>query len=148
MKVSEAVVTPKIILVGVDNTADAQKALYYAIHAAKLDGAKLVIGTVLESDEISAITILDKEKMLDIRADIVDDMARYKQDALNAGLSDVEVVYAEGDAAKTLVNELIPMVKPDLVVIGSETKKGIAKRLGSTAAHIVKHAPISVMVVR
>lgn len=148
MMTSEKFVTPKTILVGVDDTIDAQKALYYAIHTAKLDNAKLVIGTVLESDEISAITILDKEKMLDIRADVVADMARYKAEAEATGLSEVEVVYAEGDAAKTIVNELIPMVQPDLVVIGSETKKGLVKRLGSTAAHIVKYAEISVMVVR
>jgi nucleotide-binding universal stress UspA family protein len=43
---------------------------------------------------------------------------------------------------------VIPHIEPDLLIVGSEAKKGIAKRFGSQAAYMAKYAPIPVLVIR
>ncbi|XIF20049.1 MAG: universal stress protein [Acetilactobacillus jinshanensis] len=49
---------------------------------------------------------------------------------------------------EAIVKDVIPHVEPDLLVIGSQAKKGLARHFGSQAAYMAKYAPISVMVIR
>ena len=112
------------ILVGVDDSADALLAFDYAIHQAKQDGAELVIISILENDEMNV------------------------QQAQAAGVTKVHAMIAEGEPGETIVKEVIPHVQPDLLIIGSLAKKGIAKHFGSQAAYMAKYAPISVLVIR
>ena len=55
---------------------------------------------------------------------------------------------AEGNAGEEIVKNVIPKVKPDLLIIGALSKQGIKKFFGSQAAYMAKYAPISVLVVR
>ncbi|KRN21866.1 universal stress protein [Lacticaseibacillus camelliae] len=136
------------ILVGVDDSEDALAAFQYAIHRARVDGASLVITTIMESDEMNVYEALSKDYVHGERKDLEQHLSEYVQLAEKAGIKDVRAVIGEGDAGETIVKTLIPKYKPDLLVIGAAAKKGLARHFGSQAAYMAKYAPCSVLVVR
>ncbi|RRK09574.1 universal stress protein [Lactiplantibacillus garii] len=138
----------KRILVGVDDSADALLAFSYAIHQAKQDDAELVIVSILEDDDMNVYQALSKDYVHGERDELQRHLLKYQQQATDAGVTKVRTVIAEGEPGETIVKEVIPHVQPDLLIIGSLAKKGIAKRFGSQAAYMAKYAPIAVLVIR
>lgn len=136
------------ILVGVDDSHDAQLAFYYAVRYAAENNADLYIVSVLESDEMNVYQALDDDYIHGERSQLEKHILDFKQQALDAGVKNVTTLVAEGDAGKTIVKDVIPHVQPDLLMIGSYDKPGIARRFGSQAAYMSKYAPCSVLVIR
>ncbi|MFD1671062.1 universal stress protein [Agrilactobacillus yilanensis] len=136
------------ILVGVDDSEDAQLAFRYALNRAKVDKAHLVICSILEPDEINVYQALDKDFVHGQRAELEAHLKGYQKLAQQFGIEDVQIVVAEGDAGETIVKKVIPKVEPDVLVIGAESKKGLKRHFGSQAAYMAKYAPISVFVIR
>jgi len=138
----------KHILVGVDDSDDAQLAFRYAINRAKSDGAKLTIVSILEQDNKNVYEAMSKDFIHGQRSDLEAHVQQYQKLAEQFGIKDVTTVVDEGDPGETIVKDIIPALKPDLLVIGSISKKGVRRYFGSQAAYMAKHAPISVLVVR
>lgn len=138
----------KRILVGVDDSEDAQLAFRYAIHEARENKATLIIASVLEQDDMNIYQALDKDYVHGEREALAKHLDDYRNLAERAGVDKVETVISEGEAGETIVKQIIPAVDADLLIIGSMSKKGIKKYFGSQAAYMAKYAPISVMVVR
>ncbi|KRL00596.1 universal stress protein [Liquorilactobacillus capillatus] len=138
----------KKILVGVDDSADALLAFRYALKRAKDDKAELVIVSVLESQEMNVFEALNKDYIHGEREDLEKHILKYQHEAQAAGVEKVSAVVAEGEAGEAIVKDVIPHVEPDLLIIGSQSKKGLAKHFGSQAAYMAKYAPISVLVIR
>lgn len=136
------------ILVGVDDSHDAQLAFYYAVRYAAENDADLYIVSVLESDEMNVYQAFDDDYIHGERSQLEEHILSFKQQALDSGVKNVNTLIAEGDAGKTIVKEVIPHVKPDLLMIGSFDKPGVSRRFGSQAAYMSKYAPCSVLVVR
>ncbi|WP_434737644.1 universal stress protein [Levilactobacillus sp.] len=138
----------KKILVGVDDSPDALLAFKYAIHQAKRDQATLVIVSILESQNMNVYQVLDTDFVHGEYAALKEHLRDYQKQAQDAGVSDVQVVVSEGEPGETMVKDVIPRVKPDLLIIGSIAKQGVSRHFGSQAAYMAKYAPISVLVVR
>lgn len=138
----------KHILVGVDDSDDAQLAFRYAINRAKSDGAKLTIVSILEQDNMNVFEAMSKDFVHGQRKDLEEHVLQYQKLAQQYGIKDVNVVVDEGDPGETIVKDIIPAIKPDLLVIGSVSKQGVRKYFGSQAAYMAKNAPISVLVIR
>ncbi|MCK8624572.1 universal stress protein [Apilactobacillus xinyiensis] len=138
----------KKILVAVDDSDDAILAFKYAIERAKKDNASLTIVSVLEDEDMNIYQALTKDYIHGERSELEQHVLDYQKQAQAAGVKDVNVIVSEGVAGETIVKDVIPHVDPDLLIIGSESKKGIAKHFGSQAAYMAKYAPISVMVIR
>ncbi|AKP67379.1 universal stress protein [Companilactobacillus ginsenosidimutans] len=138
----------KRILVGVDDSEDSLLALKYAIHTAKEDDSELFIASVLESNEMNVFEVLSKDFVHGERADLEKHILDYKKLAEAAGVKNVTAVVDEGQPGETIIKTIIPAVKPDLLVIGSEARKGVKKHFGSQAAYMAKYADISVMIFR
>jgi nucleotide-binding universal stress UspA family protein len=138
----------KRILVGVDDSADALLAFKYAIHRAKVDQAELVIVSVLENDDINVYQALSKDFVHGKYEDLEKHVLGYQHQAQAAGVAQVRTVVTEGEPGEVIVKDIIPHIEPDLLIVGSEAKKGIAKRFGSQAAYMAKYAPIPVLVIR
>ncbi|WP_125768388.1 universal stress protein [Lapidilactobacillus wuchangensis] len=138
----------KKILVGVDDSRDALAAFQYALHRAKTDQAALIITSILESGEMNVYQVLNKDYVHGEREELEQHINEYVQLAKQAGITDVRAVIAEGDPGETIVKTLIPKYQPDLLIVGAEAKKGLAKHYGSQAAYMAKHADISVLIVR
>lgn len=138
----------KKILVAVDDSEDSIKAFKYAIHRAIKDDVGLMLVSILEEDQINVYQALSKDFIHGKREDLENHLQEYRQQALDAGVKKVEVVVGAGSPGEEIVNHIIPHVQPDLLVVGSKSKKGITKRFGSQAAYMAKYAPISVLVIR
>ncbi|KRN06646.1 universal stress protein UspA-like nucleotide-binding protein [Liquorilactobacillus sucicola DSM 21376 = JCM 15457] len=136
------------ILVGVDDSADALLAFDYAIKRAKEEEAELIIASVLESDELSVYQAMDKDYIHGKRGDLEKHILDYREKAIDAGVASVRTIIGEGDAGETIVKDIIPKVNPDLLIIGSESKRGLRRHFGSQAAYMAKYSPTSVLVIR
>ena len=136
------------ILVGVDDSRDALAAFQYALHRAKTDQAALIITSILESGEMNVYQVLSKDYVHGEREELERHVNEYVRLAEQAGSKDVRAVIAEGNPGETIIKTLIPKYQPDLLIVGAEAKKGLAKHFGSQAAYMAKHADISVMIVR
>lgn len=138
----------KHILVGVDDSDDAQLAFRYAINRAKTDGAELTIVSILEQDNMNVYEAMSKDFVHGQRADLEQHVLQYEKLAKQFGVKTVHSIVDEGDPGETIVKDIIPAIKPDLLVVGSISKQGVRKYFGSQAAYMAKHSPISVLVVR
>lgn len=136
------------ILVGVDDSPDAQLAFRYAMNRAKFDNAELVICSVLESDNMNIYQALSKDYVHGQRSDLQKHLQEYAKLAERFGIAKVKIVIGEGDPGETIVKKIIPEVEPDLLVVGSLSQSGVRKYFGSQAAYMAKYSPISVMIVR
>lgn len=138
----------KRILVGVDASDDAQLAFRVAIHRARELGADLYIVNVIEDHDINVYEKLDDDFMRRKRSMHGETLTKYKQLAEEAGVKNVKIISVEGNPGKTIVKDVIPSVKPDLLIVGSIGKQGVRKYFGSQAAYMAKYSPVSVLVVR
>lgn len=136
------------ILVGVDDSADAQKAFQYALRRCLKEKATLIITSIFESDEMNVYQALSTEYIHEERHELENHVKRYRQMALKAGIKHVEEIVAEGDSGETIVKKVIPTAKADVLIIGSLAKRGFSKYFGSPVSYIASHSPISVIVVR
>ncbi|GEN94111.1 universal stress protein [Pediococcus ethanolidurans] len=136
------------ILVGVDDSPDAQLAFRFAMNRAKQDNAELDIVSILEQDDINVYQALNKNYIRDKRNDLEKHLQGYRKIAEEFGIRKVETYTAEGDAGETIVKDVIPHVKPDLLVIGSSSRSGVARYFGSQASYMAKYSPVSVLVIR
>lgn len=136
------------ILVGTDDSHDAQLAFHYAINYAKENDAELFIVSVLESNEMNVYQALDDDYIHGEREALEKHVLEYETEAKAAGVQKVQTVIAEGKPGSTIVNDVIPNINPDLLIIGSFDKPGVARRFGSEAAYMAKYSPISVLVMR
>lgn len=138
----------KNILVAVDDSEDAILAFKYAIHRAIKDDIGMTIVSILENDDLTIYQALSKDFVHGKKEELEAHLQEYKNIAEQAGVKEVRVAIASGDPGETIVNEVIPHVKPDLLIIGSKSKDGFSKHFGSQAAYMAKYSPISVLVVR
>ncbi|WP_407886902.1 universal stress protein [Levilactobacillus sp. N40-8-2] len=136
------------ILVGVDDSPDAQLAFRYAMNRAKFDDCELVICSVLESDNMNIYQALSKNYVHGQRADLQKHLQQYQKLAERFGINKVSIIIGEGDPGETIVKNIIPEVQPDLLVVGSLSQTGVRKYFGSQAAYMAKYSPVSVMIVR
>jgi nucleotide-binding universal stress UspA family protein len=134
------------ILVPVDNSEYAFKALGRALEMAKEQKADLTVMSVaLEFQDVEEIPIsfMDKFKEQAVRA-----VNRAKEVVAKAGLiceTRVEVGASPADNIVKFAEE----TKTDLIVMGHRGLSGLDRFLvGSVAARVVAHAPCSVLVVR
>ncbi|GAX04975.1 universal stress protein UspA [Secundilactobacillus pentosiphilus] len=136
------------ILVGVDDSEDALLAFRYAIATAKQRHAALTIVSIREDSDVNVFQAMDKDYIHGERSELEEHINTYVQQAKDAGVEQVNAVVSEGKPAEVIVKDVIPHVKPDVLIIGSIAKKGLKRRVGSQAAYMAKYAPISVLVIR
>lgn len=139
----------KSILIAVDENPDAQKAFHYAVERARIDSSQLTIVSIFEIDKLNVYQSMDKDYIKAQRNILKEHLEKYRLYAEKHGVTNVELIAGEGDPGDVILKQLLPQGDYDLLVIGSsDEKKLFSGYFGSHAAHIVKHAPISVMVVR
>lgn len=145
---NEKIKNIKRILVGVDDSEDAQLAFRVAMKRAIELNAALYITSILEKDEMNVYQILNADYLREQIDKLNQHIEGYKKVAIEAGVKKVYTITGQGDAGETIVKEIIPQVNPDLLIIGALAKEGIGKYFGSQAAYMAKYAPVSVLVVR
>ena len=138
-----------IILAAVDDSELGQLTLANAIHQALEDEAVLIIASIFENDQLNVFDALSKERTSSAREDVEQALQRYRQEALAAGIKTVATVLRDGEPGKVIVRDIIPVIQPNLVIIGAHSKRSLSDRyFGSQSSYVSENSPVSVMVVR
>jgi nucleotide-binding universal stress UspA family protein len=142
------------IVVGTDGSDTAQTALAQAIGLARQSGARLQIVSAYEpvsdqrlrNEQIEVPK--DLEWMVNPRGDVLQMLDAAREQAVKAGVGEVETFARQGDAADAIL-DVAEEQRSDLIVVGNKGMTG-AKRflLGSVPNKISHHAPCSVLIVR
>ena len=147
------------ILVPIDGSKFARKALFHAIKLAKRFGAKIHVVIVVNPEEFPPgmlLGLLKKDKLLE--ESIAKFMAAVKTQARREVLADVSICKAKGVDANydILSGKPVEMIlkyakgkKIDLIVIGSQGLHGFGKLkvLGSVSRKVSELSPCAVMIV-
>jgi nucleotide-binding universal stress UspA family protein len=136
----------KKILVAVDNSEFAFKALDEAISMVKAEGAELTLMSVaLQFQDVEEIPLSYADKFKDQAVRAVN---RAKEVAERAGITAQTRVEVGASPADNIV-KYAEETKTDLIVLGHRGISGLDRFLvGSVAGRVVAYAPCSVLVVR
>ena len=135
----------KKIAVAIDYSEQSLKALDRAIVSAKENDAILLLVNVIDTVSFGSVAAYDLKYAAKLKAESETKIEELKKKALEAGVSNVETLVAEG-AAKGILTEL-PDV--DLIICGATGVNKVEKMvLGSVAERILRSAQYDVLLVR
>jgi universal stress protein A len=140
--------TLKSILVPMDFSDSARKALQYALAFARLFKVEITLLHIApELAEDSRVTFAMPELQQEILQEAADNLCKEIE---RAGMPEVKVspVVKKGTPFHEIV-ETARQMNADLIVIGTHGRTGLKHVfMGSTAERVVRHAPCPVLVVR
>ncbi|MCH4170016.1 MAG: universal stress protein [Lactobacillus sp.] len=136
-----------LVAIDSDDFVSSKPAFEYACTTARLFNIPLGVVTVLETGDLNIFQTLSPDTLGDRRSEVAHLVDGYVEKAKAFGVLEVTPYLSEGKPGHVIVDTIIPEFKPDLVVVGSERKNN-RSTIGSQAAHIVRYAPCSVIVVR
>jgi nucleotide-binding universal stress UspA family protein len=141
-------------MVGTDGSPTAAAAVSEAIALASKVGARLLIVSAYEP--ISELRLREERQsapgdaqwMVNPREDVLAVLEAAREQAITAGVDEVDTFCRQGDAADAII-DIAEEQACDLIVVGNRGMTG-AKRflLGSVPNKISHHAPCSVLIVR
>lgn len=138
----------KRILVGLDGSKGAHKALDAALQLAAEQGAELLAVSVEERLPHYAAMVGEVEEAKRQANDYFGRVQREAYDRAKQAGIELRAVTLAGHAAQRIV-EYANAEKVDLLVLGHSGHTGVwGQFLGTTADKIVRHAPCSVLIVR
>lgn len=140
----------KNVLVGVDGSTEAEIALNKAIDIAKRNEANLVIAHVIDTTSFAiAETYGTTTVMESAKAYAEQLLEKYKVQAENEGIKNVQIVVEYGSPKAIMVKKLPQQYTTDLIVCGAVGMNAIERLLiGSVSSYITRHALCDVLVTR
>lgn len=147
----------KHILVGVDGSRQARRAVDKAIAVAVRNEAELIIVTVMSggdyvglgSDTQVGFGYVDQQVMDEARQDLEAQVDKYRRKAQDAGVQQVVTSVFYGHAKVDLARTLPQEYQADLIMLGATGVNVVERMLmGSTASYVVANAVCDVLVVR
>nr|WP_254119530.1 universal stress protein [Bacillus sp. FJAT-29790] len=141
--------TYKNILVALDGSTEAEWAFKKAIEIAKRNDAKLHLSHIIDTRTFAAVEAYDRT--IAERADkfAKELMEKYKQDAIDAGVANIEYEISFGSPKVLIPKEIAKRLDIDLIICGATGLNAVERFLiGSVSEHITRYAPCDVLVVR
>ena len=139
----------KNILIAVDGSTEAEWALKKGIEIAKRNDAQITLAHIIDTRTFSTVEAYDRT--IAERADMFakELMEKYKNDAIEAGVSKVEYVVDYGSPKVIIPKDLAKKQKVDLIICGATGMNAMERFLiGSVSENIVRYASCDVLVVR
>ncbi len=145
---SSSVPLPRRILVAVDGSELAFKAVGYAVQMARLTGSELVsLHVILLPSYATPKTLEVLRKDLSSKAD--DILSKVRAAAEASGLAMKGEVVETNRSVVMAIVEFAEQEKADLIILGTRGTSGVAKlMLGSVAAGVVSFAHCPVLAIR
>jgi len=141
------------IVLGFDDSPCAQSALEWIVRQRWPEGTRVVAVSAVRSpiSAYSGVYAPGVPVLQEIEDELVhyhEELAQRARDALKRAGLNAEARVARGDAREVLL-EAVAAEHAELLVVGSHGRTGLARLvLGSVAAHLVVHAPCTVVVVK
>ena len=137
------------ILVAVDGSKEAELAFKKGAAAAARNNATLHLAHIIDNRSFGSIEAYDRTIADRTKKTSQELLARYKEEALAAGVKDVNVIVEYGIPKIAIPKELAPKLNVDVIICGA-TGLNAAERfiMGSVSERIVRTAKCDVLVVR
>jgi len=140
--------SPRKILCPIDFSEGSRVAFRAAIDQARQAGAPLTLVHVVQFPVLVPEPALDPAYLNALMAAGEEQLAAWKREAEEAGVSEVRTENRPGAPWDQIVTVAVEG-QHDLIVMGTHGRTGIRRVLiGSVAENVVRHAPCSVLVVR
>jgi nucleotide-binding universal stress UspA family protein len=137
------------ILVAVDGSTEAEWAFKKAIDIAKRNNAGLLLAHVIDTRSFLLIDSYDPDIADRANKLAIDFLDRYKQHALDSGVSNVDYEIEYGSPKVKIPKDMAKKHKVDLIICGATGMNAVERFLiGSVSEHITRYAPCDVLVVR
>lgn len=137
------------ILVAVDGSTEAEWAFKKAIEIAKRNDAKITLAHVIDTRTFATVEAYDRT--IAERADMFarELMEKYKNQAIEAGVSDVDYVVDYGSPKIIIPKEIAKKNNVDLIICGATGMNAVERFLiGSVSENITRYAACDVLVIR
>ena len=141
--------TYKNILVAVDGSKEAERALKKAIDVAKRHNAKIILAHIIDTRTFATVEAYDST--IAERADLfaTELMENYKKQVVDAGVTEVEYVIDYGSPKIKIPREIAKKHEADLIVCGAAGLNAVERFLiGSVSENIARHSKVDVLIVR
>ncbi|MGH2318016.1 universal stress protein [Planococcus sp. SE5232] len=139
----------KRILTAIDGSHEADWAFKKSVEITKQNNAVLNLLYVVDTRSFTVMTkhVPDMdEEVFEFGKTMLD---KYKEQALAAGIPEVNVYVAPGSPNKVISRDFSKRVEADLIVCGAQGLNAVDHYLmGSVSQHIVRSSPCDVLVVR
>ena len=137
------------ILVAVDGSTEAEWAFKKAIEIAKRNDAKITLAHIIDTRTFATVEAYDRT--IAERADMFarELMEKYKNQAIEAGVSDVDYVVDYGSPKIIIPKEIAKKNNVDLIICGATGMNAVERFLiGSVSENITRYAACDVLVIR
>ncbi|MBY4797526.1 universal stress protein [Collinsella sp. AGMB00827] len=138
------------VFVSLDGTEQQDFVLARAIKVAANNNAKLVIGHVIDSTALEAAGSYPIDLVEGLEEAFRESIAEQVEAAReNPFISEVEVLIRSGRIRETLKDEMLDIIRPDLVICGARGLSGIKYALlGSISTFLLRNTDCDILVVK
>lgn len=137
------------IIVAVDGSKESEWAFKKAVAIAKRNDANLNLVNIIDTRSYSAVEAYDRSIAERAQSYAVDLLEGYKEQAVAAGLTHVNVIVEYGSPKTMIPREIPKKIEADLIICGATGLNPVERFLiGSVSENIVRAAKCDVLVVR
>ncbi len=138
------------VFVALDGTEQQNFVLRRAMKVAANNGAKLIIGHVIDSTALESAGSCPVDLVNGLEQAFRDSIATELEEAqANPDIAEVEVIIRAGRIRETLKDEMLDVVNPDLVMCGARGLSSIKYALlGSISTFLLRNSECDILVVK
>ena len=138
------------VFVALDGTDQQDFVLARAIKVAANNGAKLYIGHVIDSTALESAGAYPVDLINGLETAFRDSIAPAVEEAkANPDVADVEIIIRAGRIRETLKDEMLDVIRPDLVMCGARGLSSIKYALlGSISTFLLRSTDCDILVVK
>lgn len=137
------------IIVAVDGSDESVWAFKKAVAVAKRNDANLNLVNIIDTRSYSAVEAYDRSIAERAQSYAVDLLEDFKAQAIEAGLTNINVIVEYGSPKTMIPREIPKKIKADLIICGATGLNPVERFLiGSVSENIVRSAKCDVLVVR
>lgn len=138
------------VFVALDGTEQQNFVLRRAMKVAANNGAKLIIGHVIDSTALESAGSYPVDLVNGLEQAFRDSIAtEFEEAQANPDIAEVEVIIRAGRIRETLKDEMLDVVNPDLVMCGARGLSSIKYALlGSISTFLLRNSECDILVVK
>ena len=139
----------KQIIVAVDGSKESELAFNKAVAIASRNDAALNLVNIIDTQSYASVEAYDRSIAESAYKFSEELLNKYKAEAIQAGVQNVNVIVEYGSAKKMIAKDLPEKIGADLIICGATGLNAVERFLmGSVSENIVRSAKCDVLVIR